>query len=517
MSTILFVLLVAHLPVAMLAEAGHDDAWFWRHGASLASGHWMGGYDHTTLIKGSGYPLFLAVVHLLGMQVNIAEALLHAGACLLFGLALYRMTHRPALALLVALALQWHPAALAWSRALRDNVGAAQVLLVLACLLNFLFATRVGRRGWRWAAGAGLALAWFWSTREDGIWLLPGVAVLVSGCCAGAWGDRAEARRLAGGSALMAVVFAAWLALVAGVNLSKYGLFVTVETRESAYTDAVSALQRVRVGEPVPYVPVPQPVREAVYAVSPSFARLRPHFEGAGRVWTGPGCALYAHTCGDYAGGWFMWALRDAAQSIGAYASASSADAYFAGVASEIGRACDERRLHCVSPIVAVLPPVAASQWRTLPERLGVALSLLTWQHIGDGQTDSHVGSRHVVAMWRFLGEPLVPDPADTLGSRASGWYRDAGNGWLALRCTSAPGVQAVERQPSPDLVGHFGDPHAGANRFTLVVPALDACMLETANGAHAVPLPIDGEADPDLALGTGVVHVDSVQAGLPR
>ncbi len=421
LSTLLFVAFVSQLPVALLADAGYDDAWFWQRADRIATGGWMGGYDGMTLIKGTGYPLFLALAHALGLSVMTAQALLYAGGCLLLGNAVHRASGRPWLSLLLLLVLQWHPAALAWARLLRDAIGAAQVLLVVACLLNFLYATRVHRRGRRWAVLAGLVLAWSWSTREDGIWIVPGLMVLVLVPVVQAWRDLPERRRLGIGLGLAAVACCGWLALVATANLAKYGVFATVETRDTAYADALSALQRVRVGEPVPHVPVPRDVRGAVYAVSPAFARLQPYFEGHGLSWSAPGCGLYPHTCGDYAGGWFMWALRDGVASIGEYASAPGADAFYRQVADDVEAACDAGQLICARWAVPGMPPTTAAQWATLPDHLRRALSMLLWQGIGEGQTESHVASPRVLGMWEFLGGPRVPDAADTLGDRADG------------------------------------------------------------------------------------------------
>src|SRR5690606_37316120 len=138
---------VSCLPVEILAGAGHDDAWFWHRAESIVKGHWLGPYDEMTLMKGAGYPLFLAAGHALGLSVMTAQALLYSVACLLLGAAIYRINGRPWWVLLMLLALQWHPAALSWSRVIRDNIVAAQVLLALAALLHCLCAIRAGKHG----------------------------------------------------------------------------------------------------------------------------------------------------------------------------------------------------------------------------------------------------------------------------------------------------------------------------------------------------------------------------------
>ena len=311
LSTVLFVAFVMQLPVAILAGAGHDDAWFWRRAQSIATGHWLGGYDQSTLMKGAGYPLFLAVNHLAGLSLPLSQSLLYGAACVALALAVVRSGARHGWALLLLVCLQWHPMAFEWQRIIRDNIYAAQTLLVLACLSWWLFVARSRRGRLAGAAMAGLLLGWFWSTREDGIWIAPGIGILLLAGALRTAGTRSALRQLVGGAALMALACGCVLTLIAAANWAKYGRFETVDLKGAAFTGAVSSLQRVRVGDAVAHVPVPEQVRRAVYPLSPAFARLQPYLEDERTFWRRPGCQTYPDTCGDYAGGWFIWALRD--------------------------------------------------------------------------------------------------------------------------------------------------------------------------------------------------------------
>ncbi|MBB1472648.1 hypothetical protein H5368_06365 [Luteimonas sp. MC1782] len=514
-SSILFITLVHHLPVSILAGAGYDDAWFWQRAESIAAGGWLGAFDSMTLIKGPGYPLFLAASHVLGLPATTLQAVLYAVACLLLGGAVYRMSGRPLLVLVLVLAVQWHPAALGWNRVIRDNIGGSQILLVLACLLFFLHGPRAGRHGWGWAVSAGLALAWLWTTREDAVWVVPGITLLLLGHAVPAWRERVARRRLALGLALVALAFGGALSVVAGINMARYGVFATVDTRGTAYRDALTALHRVRVGPPVHQVPVPEPVRSAVYAASPAFARLRPYLEAPDHR-GGDACRLASHACSDYSGGWFMWVLRAAAASTGEYRSAPAAEAYFRTLADEIDRACDDGRLACTGRLAASIPPVDPAQWTTLPDRLGKAARLLAWQGVGGGQPPSDTAAVGARAMWNFVGRPPVRDPADVLGTQVAGWFHDVRPGWLAVRCTDPDMLLPVERQPSPDIALHFADPAAGMSRFRVVVPAIAGCAFESTSGAGAVALAAFAAAPATSALGSGTVTVDSLVEGIP-
>lgn len=515
-SAAVFVGLVSRLPVEVLAGAGYDDAWFWLRAQSIADGHWMGDYDKMTLMKGMGYSLFLAAGHALGLSVMTAQALLYALACLLLGSAVQRISGRPWLALLLLLAVQWHPAALSWSRVIRDNIAAAQVLLLLAALLHFLCALRAGRRGWGWAVLCGWTLGWLWLTREDGIWVVPGLMLPTLGF---AWQIRGDARRrraLAIGALAGLTAFVVPPGLVATTNLAKYGVFVTNDFRGGAFDDAMAALQRVRVGESVAFVPVPAKVREAIYAVSPAFARLRPYLEVEDQNGTHAGCGDHSRSCATYAAGAWPWVLRKASESAGAYADARTADAFYRQVAVEVERACEDGRLRCAQGVIELMPAMTPAQWRSLPASLGTATSMLLWQGRRDGWGGGHVEVPAALPMWAFVGRPPVLEDPDRLGDRVVGWFYDPGGAWIGLACGGTGVAKPVPRAPSPDIAAHFGDPAAQASRFNIVVPMSEECVFESIADSGQVRVGDISDSRRNFALGSGHLHVDSVHAGIP-
>lgn len=516
-STLLSTALVFHLPVAILSGAGYDDAWFWQRAEMIGNGEWLGTYNQYTLMKGAGYPLFLLLTHALGLSISMAQPLLHGLAVLILGSAVYRMSGRMWWSLLLVLVMQWHPAALTWERAVRDNIGAAQGLLVLGCVLHFLISVRAGRRGYGWAATAGLVLGWFLCTREDGIWLLPGLAVLVLAGLVKCTGYSGCHRRFAAGVAMMATAGFMWLGTIAAVNKARYGEFVVVDVKSGGFQSAMAALQRVRVGDAVPYVPVPEKVRQAVYKVSPAFARLRPVLEGTGKGWTQSGCRFYPDTCSDYAGGWFLWVLRDAATAAGAYGSASTSDVFYRQIAADVEKACGDGRLTCVSGGIGLLPSMDQYQWKSLPESFWHAAKLLLWQDVKKVGTGSHVEHPWIEAMWRYLGRPYVPESKGEMGPRAIGWFRsqaDAG-AWIAGACEPGGARIQIARDPSPDVAAHFNDPAAAQNRFSAAFPRIQGCFIEAVPGGARLALSDIAPDQHNFALAGGAMTIDALLPGI--
>ena len=345
--------LAADVGVTVYGNAAHDDALFVQQAHSIRDGHWLGEYNELTLSKGPTYSLFLAGVGRLGYPLRQVQTLLHALACLMFVVALRPLLTNPGLRLLLFAVLLFDPQTLSAGtvgRVLRVGIQPALVLMTLGGFIGL--AARIDRplrhlAGW--AVGAGLAGAAFWYSREEGIWLLPSVVVVVvaaAGLVVGRAADR-KWRRLA----ILAVPFA--LVLLAGgalarINARWYGAPVTVDFTNGAYPQAFGALMRITPTESIPRVPITKETRMRAYTASPAFAELRPYLEGEyGDGWAKHGWEGSDHPAAgkEIRGGWMPWALRGAAREAGHYENARTAEAYWRQVAAEINAACDDGRL----------------------------------------------------------------------------------------------------------------------------------------------------------------------------
>lgn len=381
--SVLFLVVAMHTPVGVLGNALHDDGLFIHHALSILDGHWLGPYDQLTLAKGPGYALLLVVGHLSGLSVTLLHALLYLFGVLCVSLAFARLTEATAMPLLLCAVLLLHPAALPL-RVIRDSVYGSQILLLCGVSIVLLLDGGRGRFRPLLAFGTGLLFGWIWLTREEGLWLIPGLALMVLGA---GW----LYRRHAGSTRALVETTIAVVLVAVGVNVAYssinrayYGKFIAVDFKEANFVNALAALQGVRGDETVPYVPVPRDVRSRIFAVSPSFAELRGYFDANASpdsVWGRVGCRVYPSTCGDIAGGWFVWALRDAAASRGYYRSPDAAAMYFERLTNEIRDACDRGRLRCGSSVVPFMPQVSSTQLHAIPATTLRAIELLTFVH----------------------------------------------------------------------------------------------------------------------------------------
>jgi hypothetical protein len=361
------------VPLA-LDNSPYDGLLFARNAVSIESGHWLGEFTNLTLAKGPGYPIFLAGAHAAGIELKVAEQVVHLAAVGAVALALLVTTRRRWLATAAFTVLALDPSNFGEASAdmLRDNLFSSLGLGAIA--LTFLTALGVVRRS-AWvvvllgAVTSGVAIGFFWLTREEGVTLLPPLAATVLGVVLVTWWARhgMEPKRQRGrqpkpqlARALVALVVtlvtaATPLAIVRAENSAHYGVALPNDMGDGAFLRAYADWSRVQAGDRQYRVPITEAQRRAVYAASPAAQELEPWLEANDNSWRSFDCR--DGVC-EYGGAWMVWALRDAAASAGHYHDGRSAQRFFARLSAEVSAACDTGVLSCARRLPASLQPI---------------------------------------------------------------------------------------------------------------------------------------------------------------
>ena len=262
-------------------------------------------------------------------------------------------------------------------RVVRDQIYWAQTLIVVALFAIVLLSPFRSR--WATAATsilAGLCLGWTWLTREEGVWLLPGLAILVAGAFLIDWkkAGLSKAKLLNLGMALLG--FAVIQASFMTINRLEYGSFVGVDVKERNFVRALDALQSVQINK-IAHVPVSNDAIIAIGTTVTAFAPLALELipGGSQSGWEQWGCQIYPTTCGQIAGGWFLWALRDAAADNGYFKTPAVASRIFGDIANEVEAACADGKLPCRASPIAFMPPLSSSQLAGISSSLLAVMS----------------------------------------------------------------------------------------------------------------------------------------------
>jgi hypothetical protein len=378
--------------------SAYDGLLLARLARSLEAGSWLGGFDQLTLAKNPGYPAFMALSHWLGLELKTTEQLIALAAAASVALCILVTTRRPWLATAGYVVLAFDPSYFsAWSAdVMRESVFAS--LGVLALGLAFLTVLGVVRRSrWVWIVlgglGTGIAVSGYWLTREEGVTLLPPLAVLLAGMALATWAARrraggprwsfARARAGRAGVALVLVLLAGAgpLFAVRAVNEAQYGVALLNDHAEGAILRAYADWSRVEAGEERHHIPITAAQRAAVYEVSPAARELRAYLEDPENHWRGYECATPGTAVCDYAGGWMPWAIRDAAVVAGEFDDPRTGQAFFARLSDEIQAACEDGRLRCRPRLPATLQSLDRAPLGALTDNL-----LLQLKHMLTGE-----------------------------------------------------------------------------------------------------------------------------------
>ena len=356
-------------PILAVGWAAHDDLLFVQMAANIGIGHWLGGYNELTHAKGIGYPLFLLLNHATGLPLKFSEQALYLVCSAFFAFTIGQLLKSRWVVLVLYILLALQP--VAWleqggGRVMRESIYLSQTLLLLTLGLRcWVLSNGTSRpnddliQKRKLLVAMGLAGGWFWLTREEGVWLLPALTLLLLYWF---WRQRKQLRPYRSVfifSALPILIATLVVGAVNTANYAVYGVFRNNDFRSSDFLEGYGALTRIRHDQWQRYVLFPKDARERAYSMSAAARELQPYFEGErGEGWRKTGCEqTQTSPCPEILSGWFMWALRGAVAQAGHYKSATDAQAFYRRLATEIDDGCRLQPSDCLPPRATQIPP----------------------------------------------------------------------------------------------------------------------------------------------------------------
>jgi hypothetical protein len=478
-----------HLPVSIRIGEYYDDALYWGNAYQIMNGHWLGTYTQMTLAKGSGFPLFLVANSVLGIPVTLSISLLYLFACGLITNTLRDLGLNKYLVLIIFVVILFHPELLP-TIIIRDTIYPALSLIILSGMIKLVLAPLPQDRQLARVVPYGLVFGFFWLTREDGIWIVPGLLFLLFIKILQLKNQHLPIKDIFYRFTCFSLAATAFVSLIALINYHNYGKFEVVDFKGTAFSQAVKSLNSVDVGEDLPYLPVSRDKRREIYKVSPSFLQLKDYLEDNAKARESSSCIYFSWTCGDIAGAWFVWVLRDAVASIGYYDSPMRAAQFYNNITKEIEVACDIGIIKCkMNNLIPLMPNITLTQLEAFPEKTVDALKLAMVQlpvRTVDGSSmeplDQLQKARH------FLGNPrtmLAPSEQSKQITKLSGWIyptNPTNRDWIVLNClmNGTKIKREIARVSSPDIAKGFKNPNANYQRFSISVSGNEDCSIST-------------------------------------
>jgi len=485
------LILIAALQIVAIPAHQEDEGLFVNLALNILNGQWLGPYNDMTLSKGPFFPLFLAANFLLGLPLKFTEHFLYllSGVVLLYALSDLIKNRYILLTVFIIYAFNPVEASMNNLRILREGIYPSLTVLVLAGLIGIASSVEKSiTRIVMWSLLAGVSLAAFWLTREEGVWIIPSVSILL---LLSGWyvykmrGNSFFLTRLIAAVLLPIIIFVLNITLIATINKMKYGIFAANELKQNSFKSAYGAFLRVNHQKSEIIMPerwkrvvsVPRSAREAVSRISPAFRDI--HFDEVGDVWVGHSCRETTEPCADMSGAVFLWALRHAANNAGYHSDSIKADQYYRKLASEINSACDNKLLQCGPERSSLMPPLRREHFEVIPSAFIQGIKLLsTFADTRAGLPPSPLDSAGSLELFRNISRSIISPPTEKQVA-IRGWVFRPGDEVVDVEILSDSNKKdAIERLEGEDVVKHHNDRSARGSRFEINATYHNTCKL---------------------------------------
>ncbi len=350
----------------------YDDFLFLELSQHILNGDWLGPLHYRTLIKGPGYPLFIAGSYWLGLPLLLAQQLLYVIACTTVVLALSAVVKSRAILYCAFLLLLFNPFSYFYPMVgalMRESVYNSFALMFFGALLGIWYRHHFSvMRGVFWALVAGMAYSMIWLTREEAIWSVPGL-VLFALVFVPKWPWQRNSSWL---FRLVLVAFPVCMSIgavfgVMKLNERHYGTAVFIETKSDQFVTALGSLMNIREDGFVKGKIVGPKSERAAFRVSPTFASIEPHIKKRSRKRPNV---------------FYNWTLRSAANDAGYYSDHENVQPaldFYSQMGREIIAACEAGEIQCFDRSPTLQPPLHLEHKKRFPAEFLGLLKRAVW------------------------------------------------------------------------------------------------------------------------------------------
>ena len=352
-------------------NAPYDEYWFVNSAYRFI---WGGPYNHLSFAHLPVYSFWLLFNYLFGIPARFAIEIAWILSSLYLSYSVSKLTDRLWTGSVIFFLLIVHP----YTFSLFNRALAETLLLVLTTFLSGAYIEIWNCRGNISSLRRKLAIAILvigsalaYHTRKEGLLLLiPNIILALLFLC---HSPKPFAKRIFQTEVvtftilpLASIVF--FGVLVASLNYLKWGVFCRYELAAPGYRRAIKTLNAIDSGTTPKHVTITKKTRLTAYEVSPTFKELEPYFEGPPGEWLSEFSSQYTGVPGEIGNGWFYWAFRDAAASVGWHKDAAHAEKKYNAVADELEYAFDQQNLNKRSSYFSFLDPDIPKWINNVPE-----------------------------------------------------------------------------------------------------------------------------------------------------
>jgi hypothetical protein len=343
-----------------------DDLLYLKNAINIILGNWLGDYGQYTLSKGIGYPLFMAIGFILDIDTKNLEFFVYAVTSLYFSLTVSKILKNNIIGLFIFFFLISNPFLFDYqlARFVREGLYGTLVLLIVTFLINIIF---LKKRSIKYSFILSIFLFWFWTTREEQIWMIVSIFVVIALLIltnSFYFKNKINYIQILKVLSLSVIISFGLVLLINSLNYFKYNKFINNDFNNGNYLKAYGGLISLKVNYEKRN-PFPKEKREMAYKVSPTFKKVKKYLEGeVGKSWS----SLLdgkPHKKKDTTY-WTMWAIRDAIFKEFAPQNAADADRIYTQIYQEIKKYCKKNKKYCRKNNKSLLPNYPKAEYKNI-------------------------------------------------------------------------------------------------------------------------------------------------------
>lgn len=347
--------LTSNIPIIALPAQIYDDGMMVDMAVNIRAGNWLGDYTSNILVKGPFFPFLLAVINLLGCSYINVMNIIYVLACIYFVYTIKDVFKSKISLGFVYILLLFNPVSYAfWTlqRVYRNGITLAQVLIIIGSMFAcYQRREKKASSMLPFAIIGGLTLASLWLTREDGIWILPFILVVIALLIISILLQNRKDKKIQWNRKVVTKLIVAILPMlllilslqaVKLVNYAKYGIYAYNEINDGYFGKVIKTMYCVKTDENIQYVTVTRNKIKLLYENSPTLKSIEPELEEMLNAWD-----HNDRTPGDtqVEDGWFWWALKGAVENAGKYENAQMSNEFYQKVYDELQEAIKQGKL----------------------------------------------------------------------------------------------------------------------------------------------------------------------------
>ncbi len=391
LAIIVKLIITTNLPLNARDPIGADEYLMMQQAESLANGEYLGPYNFLTLVKGIGFPVFLAFSYKIGIPLLMLYGIFYAAVCLVALVPIRRLVQKKPLQLIAFLMLLFCPATLDGSVQLiyRNMLIVPQSVLLVSSLMMMYYHVLDNNRKklLGWTLLTSFAWVFMWHTREDSIWSVPLVGLawvimlimIIKGVKSKIFTKKFWARKdnkkiltKFGIISLPFLLLFVSIHIISFINYQNYGIYTTNQLNNSNYTKAVMLMMKIKPEKEVERVEITRETLRRLYGVSPTLKTLEKEIEKDYESKTG--LVMAGDDNGEINEDLITWELIGSASVVGYYKDAQTAEKFWNDVYQEIKQAIDDGKLETrpILPSRSLIPwPGKQDSFAKLFESIG--------------------------------------------------------------------------------------------------------------------------------------------------